>query len=569
MKSIPASPEAALRCLLIQPPFNAFSFWNYRDTCALVGAKTPAPPLGLLTVAALLPQNWKFELVDMNCVPSFENQWNQADLICVGGMLPQQRGILEIIQKANADGKYVVVGGADPSSQPELYSEADALVLGEGEITIPLWLDSWRNGKPTGTFQSDTRPDVTKSPIPRFDLLHFDDYLQIAVQYSRGCPFNCEFCDIIELYGRVPRTKTAPQLLAELETLQKLGYRGAVDLVDDNFIGNKRNVKRMLPELVAWQRRQRYPFFFSTEASMNLADDPLLLSMMQDAEFRFVFLGIETPDPEVLRATQKSQNTMKPIVQRVHTIQEYGMVVVGGFIIGFDHEKPDMDIAMINCIEETGICMSMVGLLSALPNTQLTRRLSREGRLMSFQGKRLAPGERVAAARVDSSIWDIVDQTCSGLNFVTLRDRITILAEHARIVKTVFSPKAYFHRVLRTAQSTRIKLQRIPRWHELGRYLRGMVKQTRILSRNPAARRLYWSNVLRTFFMGPMRFGVAMVLMAMYIHYEKQCRFLLASIVRQIKHFSADGHPIPRKLADRATTTDRVEPPQQRRLHAS
>jgi radical SAM superfamily enzyme YgiQ (UPF0313 family) len=291
-------PDEPLRCLLVQARFSAFSFWYFGAACETMSARTPSPPLGLLTAAALLPQRRQFRLLDLNTRPFSEEGWAWADLVCVGGMLPQQEGMLAVIERARRDGEFVVVGGSDPTSQPYVYTAADARVPGEGESAMPVWLESWRAGEPRGVFRKREKPDVTRTPVPRYDLLDFGCYAQIGVQYSRGCPFNYEFCDIIELFGRVPRTKTAAQLLGELDRLRELGYSGAVDVVDDNFTGNKRDVKRLLlPALIAWSERHRRPFFFTTEASMNLADDDELLELMRAAGFRLVFMGIETPDP--------------------------------------------------------------------------------------------------------------------------------------------------------------------------------------------------------------------------------------------------------------------------------
>ena len=247
------SPDDIVKCLLVYPEFSAFSFWNVKDAIRDAGAKTTTPPLGLLTVAALLPQNWQFKLMDLNTGPLDESDWQWADLIATGGMLPQQDGLVDVIDKAKKDGKFVIVGGPDPTSQPEIYKNADALVLNEGEITIPLWLDAWRKGNPRGIFTTAEKPDVSLTPIPRFDLVNFSNYFYMGVQYARGCPFNCEFCDIIELYGRKPRHKSPEQFIAELQKIYDLGFRGYIEIVDDNFIGNKRNVKReLLPALIKW-----------------------------------------------------------------------------------------------------------------------------------------------------------------------------------------------------------------------------------------------------------------------------------------------------------------------------
>ncbi len=316
-----------IRCLLIQPAFALTNYWNFVESARAIGAKATAPPLGLLTVAALLPQHWSFTLCDLNVRELDEQAWKEADVICTGGMLPQQPGILALVRRAQAEGKYVVVGGPDPMSQPHVYAEADAVVVGEGEVGIPLWLESWRAGKPCGVFQTEEKPDVTKVPVPRFDLVSFDDYLHVGIQSSRGCPYNCEFCDIIELFGRRPRVKKPEQFIAELDRLYELGYRGWVDLTDDNFIGNRKLIKPILVALKEWGRKRNYPFVFSTEASINLADDDELMELMRDVQFRYVFLGIESPDEETLVHTQKRINTVQPIIDRLRKLYANGISV--------------------------------------------------------------------------------------------------------------------------------------------------------------------------------------------------------------------------------------------------
>lgn len=511
-----------------------------------MGLKAPSSPLGLITVAALLPQHWEFRLLDLNVRDWSDEEFNWADLVCVGGMLPQQRGILEVIRLCNRTGKYVATGGADPSSQPDLYKEADVVVAGEGETLIPMWLDAWRQGNRRGVFKTDQKPDVTTSPIPRFDLLDLDAYMQIGIQYSRGCPFNCEFCDIIELFGRVPRTKKPEQIIRELEALRQLGYRGSVELVDDNFIGNKRAVKRdLLPAIIAWNKRNRYPFYLSTEASMNLADDEALLDLMRQAEFRYVFVGIETPDPELLMKTQKSQNTMKPIADRIRKINSYGITVLAGFIMGFDGEKPGTDKSMIRCIEDTSICMAMIGLLVALPNTQLSRRLTKEDRLLNFQFERMTTnGQRRtgAVAEFHNPDMEVSDQTTAGLNFITIRKREEVLREFANVVSTVYAPRAYMDRVLRAAKRTWKFPRHFPRPKYMWRNLRALVVLSWELTKLPETRWLYWRNFFRAALLGPYRFEIAMRLMGMYLHFRPHTQHTLANIEKQIQ--ASEGIPV-------------------------
>ena len=534
------SPDSGIKCLLIHPRFSQFSFWNYRDAAETLGAKTPSPPLGLITVAALLPSQWEFRLRDLNAVQLSDEDWNWADVICVGGMLPQQTGIFEIIKRANLDKKFVAVGGPDPTSQPHLYRNANALVLGEGEASIPVWLESWRAGKPEGEFTVEEKPDVSQSPVPRYDLLNFKDYVQVGVQYSRGCPFNCEFCDIIELYGRKPRTKNPEQIIAELEAILALGYTGSIDLVDDNFIGNKRAVKRsLLPALIEWNKKNKSPFYFCTEASMNLADDEPLMQAMSDADFRVIFMGIETPDADLLMGAQKTQNTMKPMVERVQKLYQYGMVVTAGFILGFDNEKSGQDKPMIKLIEEAGINMAMVGLLVALPNTQLTRRLLKEKRLLSFYGQ-LISSETEMFSRGDGleAPIEIVDQTLAGLNYITTRDRIEILTEFSQVVQAVYAPKAYFDRVLRTSRALRMKSDHRPGWFELKRSIRALVASSWRFSVNASVRWLYWRNFFLLVWRGRHVFEQGMRLMGIYLHFQKQTEFLKVQLQAQMKRQS-------------------------------
>ena len=421
--------------LLVYPRFAAATFWNFAATCELLGVKYPAAPLGLITTAAMFPPSWTVRLVDRNAEELTAANLDWADMVMTGGMLAQHNDTAEVIRIAQKHGKPVVVGGPAITSVPEAYLQADFQVLGEAEGILEKFIEAWTNGVRKGVFSAEKfTADVTKSPIPRFDLLKFDYYLHVGVQFSRGCPFTCEFCDIIELYGRVPRTKTTPQMLAELDRLYELGYRGHIDFVDDNLIGNKKAVKAFLPHLARWMEEHDYPFEFTTEASLNLADDDELLRLMNAANFVGVFTGIESPNPETLVQMKKKQNTRRNIAESVHRIYAAGMFVTAGFIVGFDNEKAAMSEPMIDLIEEAAIPVAMVGLLYALPNTQLTRRLAKEGRLHPLP-------EMVPDGHGD--------QCTNGLNFDTLRPRREILEDYKRVLDRIYDPVAFAGRLRR------------------------------------------------------------------------------------------------------------------------
>ncbi|MGB3557211.1 MAG: B12-binding domain-containing radical SAM protein [Geitlerinemataceae cyanobacterium] len=374
-----------MNVLLLYPRFPK-SFWSFEKTLELLDRKAMLPPLGLITVAALLPQEWNFKLADRNIRDVTEAEWNWADVVILSAMIVQKEDLLYLIREAKRRNKPVAVGGPYPTSIPDdaLTAGADYLILDEGEITLPLFVEAIERGETSGTFRSDgVKPDVTNTPIPRFDLLEFDAYSEMSVQFSRGCPFQCEFCDIIVLYGRKPRTKTPEQLLAELDRLYELGWRRSIFMVDDNFIGNKRNVKLFLKELQPWMVEHHYPFSFATEASVDLAKDQELMDSMVACNFGAVFLGIETPDEESLKLTQKFQNTRDSLSESVKSIARSGLRVMAGFIIGFDGEKPGAGRRVVQFVEQTTIPTAIFSMLQALPDTALWHRLEKEGRLRS------------------------------------------------------------------------------------------------------------------------------------------------------------------------------------------
>ncbi|MBW4563233.1 MAG: B12-binding domain-containing radical SAM protein [Mojavia pulchra JT2-VF2] len=419
-----------MNILLVYPRFPK-SFWSFEKTLALLDRKAMLPPLGLVTVAAILPQEWQFKLVDRNVRQITEAEWAWADLVILSAMIVQKEDLLDQIREAKERGKRVAVGGPYATALPHEVTEVgtDYLILDEGEITLPLFVEAIARGDRTGVFRSGgEKPDVTNTPIPRFDLLEFDAYAEMSVQFSRGCPFQCEFCDIIVLYGRKPRTKSPTQLLAELDYLYELGWRRSIFMVDDNFIGNKRNVKLFLKELQPWMVAHHYPFSFATEASVDLAQDQELMDLMVACNFGAVFLGIETPDEESLTFTQKFQNTRDSLSEAVHTITRSGLRVMAGFIIGFDGEKPGAGARIVKFVEQTAIPTALFSMLQALPDTALWHRLEKEGRLRSKSAN--------------------INQTTL-MNFVPTRPLADIAREYVEAFWELYEPERFLDRAYR------------------------------------------------------------------------------------------------------------------------
>jgi hypothetical protein len=521
--------------LMIYPQFTADSFWNFSEACELVGAKYPAIPLGLITVAAMLPKAWNVRLVNRNTEKLTEADLGWADMVMTGGMLFQQSDTLRIIEMCRARGLPVVVGGPDATSSPHLYETANFRVLGEAEDIIRDFIVAWERGDREGTFQAvKFQVDVTKTPIPRFDLLKFEQYLYIGVQFSRGCPFTCEFCDIIELYGRSPRTKTHAQMLAELDALYKLGYRGHVDFVDDNLIGNKKAIKAFLPVLQDWVVEHDYPFEFTTEASLNLADDSELLAMLKRSNFFAIFVGIESPDEETLAAMRKKQNTRRSIPESVHKIYQAGMFVTAGFIVGFDSEKGSVAGPMIELIEDCAIPIGMVGLLYALPNTQLTRRLAREGRL--HVGHDAAPE-------------GTGDQCTAGVNYETKRSRLEILRDYRKILDKIYDPDAFCGRLERLAAMLDCSSRRkeLPEG-DIRRRLSTINMVHELLSRLPEGRERFWKAFTTCMSINPNSVRGIVTLMAFYLHVGPYSRYVMKQIDRQIEDLEAGRFVAPKLL---------------------
>ena len=417
------------RLLFVYPDFEP-TYWGMQHALPLVGRKAFMPPLGLMTIAAMTPARFEIRIVDMNCEPLTDGQIDWADMTFFSAMMMQQRTLFDAALRCRQRHKPVVFGGPFPTSfADQCRPFCDHMVLNEGEVTWPLFLKDLEAGQLQPVYRSAEKPDITLSPSPRFDLVNMADYAMIPLQYSRGCPYQCEFCDIIVLYGRRPRTKTAAQMLAELEAVYRTGYRGGLFIVDDNFIGNKRQVAQFLPELAIWNRRHGNPFQYGTEVSLNLAEDAELLRMMVKAGFLWVFVGIETPAAEALKVTGKFQNLGGSLADRVRILQNAGLLVFGGFILGFDGETEDIFDRQIEFIREAAIPNALIGQLGALPGTPLLARLAREGRLLRSLTDPNGPGPFYS-------------------NFRTTLPFDTIIRGQQRILETIYRPRAYFDRLL-------------------------------------------------------------------------------------------------------------------------
>jgi radical SAM superfamily enzyme YgiQ (UPF0313 family) len=487
-----------MKALLVNPQFPN-TFWSFRNALWFDGKRSAFPPLGLMTVSALLPKYWERRLVDLEIRQLKQSDIDWADIVLVTAMLVQKDSLRRIVKQCKARGKRVAIGGPYVTTTVEEMPDADHIFLGEAESTLPEFIEDLERGEPKKIYKAPERPPLSITPVADFGLADLKRYSAMSVQYSRGCPFQCEFCDIIEIYGRNPRTKTNEQMLLELDALRRTGWRGTVFIVDDNFIGNKRNVKKLLPSLIEWQEANGRPFSFLTEASVNLADDNELLSNMKRAGFKRVFLGIETPVEDSLKEALKTQNTRGDLLESVKKIQSYGMEAMGGFIVGFDHDPEDIFERQIRFIRESAIPLAMVGLLNALPDTQLWRRLEREGRLLG-----------------DST----GNNTSLSLNFVPKMDPTRLIEGYKQIVQTIYSPREYYQRALDCLKRV---VQDGPSQYQQG-LVNGLAAFTRItvkLGILDRERKEFWRFLTRVVAENREKFADSLRLAAMGYHLRK------------------------------------------------
>jgi radical SAM superfamily enzyme YgiQ (UPF0313 family) len=416
------------KVLLVYPEIPA-TYWSFKYALPFIGCKSSMPPLGLLTVAALLPENYEAKLIDMHVKKLNKEDIADCDLVFLSAMIVQKESFKRVVEMCRELGKTVVAGGPYPTTSYQEINGVDHFVLNEAEITLPEFLNDYERGNPRRIYTSERKPDIALTPPPRYDLIeNVYDYTYLALQYSRGCPFNCEFCDIIEMLGRIHRSKTVGQFLNEMQCVYDTGFRGSLFIVDDNFIGNKNKVKKLLRGILEWQKEHDYPFILFTEASINLAQDDELLDLMFESGFSSVFIGIETPDANTLASAQKHQNLRDDLLSSIKKIQTRGLEVMGGFIVGFDTDPEDIFDRQIDFIQKAGIPTAMFGILQALPNTQLHRRLKEEGRL--------------TGAMNGNNTFDLQ------LNFVPKMPKEKLINGYKRVISEIFKPGAYFKRSL-------------------------------------------------------------------------------------------------------------------------
>ncbi len=488
-----------MKILLVYPQYPD-TFWGFKHALKFISKKAAYPPLGLLTVAAMLPDEWEKKLVDMNVTNLNDEDLQWADYVFVSAMVVQGNSAKEVIARSNKLNTKVVAGGPLFTTEYEEFEGVDHFVLDEAEITLPPFLRDLEKGNAQHIYTSKRRPDITKTPTPLWSLVNIKKYASLSLQYSRGCPFNCEFCDIIILNGHKPRTKSKEQILTELDALYNQGWRGSVFIVDDNFIGNRKKLKtEILPALIEWIRRRKYPFPLFTEVSINLADDEELMRLMVEAGFGRVFVGIETPNEESLAECNKFTNRNRDLVASVKKIQNYGFEVQGGFIVGFDSDPLSIFKSQISFIQKSGIVTAMVGLLNAPRGTALYKRLEKENRLLkNFSGNNM-----------DFS-----------LNFIPKMNYETLINGYKHILNTIYSPKQFYERI-------RIFLKEFnPTKSKRGRqidsnYIKGFIKSMWFLGVRENGRRDYWKFLISTLLRYPRFFPLSMSLAVYGFHFRK------------------------------------------------
>jgi len=489
-----------MKILMVYPEFPD-TFWSFKHALKFVKKRAASPPLGLLTIAAMLPGDWQLRLVDLNAtnLSSSDLQW--ADYVFISAMIVQRESVKDILSRCQQAGVKTAAGGPLFTMEADHFPEVDILVLNEGELTLPKFVADLENGTPQKVYSAAEYPDIQQTPIPLWKLADLRHYDTVSIQFSRGCPFNCDFCNVTALLGHVPRTKAAAQIVAELDSLYAAGWRNNVFFVDDNFIGNKKLLKsEILPALINW-RKGKTGFAFSTEASINLADDPELLTLMRKAGFTTVFVGIETPNEESLTECSKTQNRGRDLMESVKRIQRAGLQVEGGFIVGFDHDAPSIFQEQIDFIQKSGIVLAMVGLLQAPRGTRLYHRMKAEGRLAN----------------------EMTGDNADGSTNIIPKMGLDLLREGYRsVVAYLYEPKHYYERII-----TFLKEYRPPeiKIHFEAQYILALGRSIYRLGFRGTERVHYWKLFFWTLFRRPRLFPLAITLAIMGFHFRKVAAF--------------------------------------------
>jgi radical SAM superfamily enzyme YgiQ (UPF0313 family) len=485
------------RILMVYPE-TPVTFWSFKGALQFIAKRSAEPPLGLVTLAAMLPEEWDIKLVDMNVRPLRDDHLSWADTVFLSGMNIHKASFRAVVRRCNALGKTIVAGGPMVTTDHHEFMGVDSFVIGEAEAVIDELAEDLSNGTLKQFYQAEGYPDIRKTPVPRWDLLELKKYASMSMQYSRGCPFNCEFCSITFLNGRKPRVKESSQFIAELESLYKAGWRGSVFVVDDNFIGNIAKVKRnLLPALTDWSRAKHYPFKFMTEASVNLADDDELIESMVNAGFDAVFIGIETPDEKSLAACGKKQNVKGDMVSAVGKLHRSGLMVSGGFIVGFDEDQKDIFERQIQFIRNSRIVTAMVGLLNAPTGSRLFQRLKQENRII----------ESMSGDNMDGS-----------MNFIPRMDYKLLVQGYHKILNTIYSHKDYYQRVVAFLNEYRPPVHGMKRiqWAQI----RALLRSFWVLGIRERGRQYYWKLLGHTLIRYPRKIVLAVTLAIYGYHFR-------------------------------------------------
>lgn len=498
----PSPPGCVDMNILLIYPATPDTFWSFKHVLRFVSKRASFPPLGLLTVAAMLPREWNLKLVDMNVSDLKDLDLRWADYVMLSAMIVHKGAVPEIVRRCKTFSKPIIAGGPLFTTGYEAFPEIPHFVLGEAEEIMPALVEDIRRGRVQPFYQTSNWPDVTKTPPPRLDLIDMGHYVTMPVQFSRGCPFDCEFCDVIIMNGRVPRQKSTAQMIAELEILRSKGWRDMVFVVDDNFIGNRQKTEALLREIILWREKTGAEMGFLTEASANLADDPVLCELMVRAGFKKIFVGIETPSIESLKECGKVQNRSRDLVETVQVLQQAGLEVMGGFIVGFDADKDDIFNRQFEFIQRSGVATAMVGLLNALPRTRLYQRLLKEGRLETE-----STGNNTEAA----------------LNFRPKLNREHLINGYRELMKKLYEPNVYYLRIGTFLKNYR---SRGPKLRLSGADFGAFLKSFWLLGVRYRGRRAYWRFCLITLVMHPGKFRDAMELAIIGHHFRLVARTL-------------------------------------------